>query len=182
MPPRLDVPLVAAPSLPGWIGPLDVVVIVGDDAGDMALADAASRAHRRHAEFVVVAPIGTARRCGGRARPGPVAAGRRARAVPLRRPRRCADRRLPGTGTGAPSAVTSTWRHSPTPSTPRRPGTTVPRCLRRPRENPCRALSRLCASVLRRQSGQDALAQRARPARCSPSAVCAAAPSTSPLR
>ncbi|HNP58377.1 MAG TPA: hypothetical protein PK331_03520 [Gordonia sp. (in: high G+C Gram-positive bacteria)] len=54
---RLDVPLVAAPSLPGWIGPLDVVVIVGDDAGDMALADAASRAHRRHAEFVVVAPI-----------------------------------------------------------------------------------------------------------------------------
>lgn len=54
---RLDVPLVAAPSLPGWIGPLDVVVLVGDDAGDFALADAASRASRRHAELVVVAPL-----------------------------------------------------------------------------------------------------------------------------
>lgn len=54
---RLDVPLVAAPALPGWIGPLDVVVLVGDDAGDRALADAASRATRRHAEVVVVAPI-----------------------------------------------------------------------------------------------------------------------------
>ncbi|MFT4201164.1 hypothetical protein [Gordonia sp. (in: high G+C Gram-positive bacteria)] len=54
---RLDVPLVAAPALPGWIGPLDVVVLVGDDAGDPALADAASRASRRHAEFVVVAPM-----------------------------------------------------------------------------------------------------------------------------
>ncbi|MFT3900582.1 MAG: hypothetical protein QM728_10135 [Gordonia sp. (in: high G+C Gram-positive bacteria)] len=54
---RLDVPLVSAPALPGWIGPLDVVVLVGDDAGDLALADAASRAARRHAEFVVVAPM-----------------------------------------------------------------------------------------------------------------------------
>ncbi|GAB10637.1 hypothetical protein GOARA_061_00760 [Gordonia araii NBRC 100433] len=54
---RLDVPLVSAPALPGWIGPLDVVVLVGDDAGDLALADAASRASRRHAEFVVVAPV-----------------------------------------------------------------------------------------------------------------------------
>ncbi|QKT07852.1 hypothetical protein HUN08_12130 [Gordonia sp. X0973] len=54
---RLDVPLVSTPALPGWIGPLDVVVVIGDDAGDPALADAASRAARRHAETVVVAPI-----------------------------------------------------------------------------------------------------------------------------
>ena len=54
---RLDVPLVTAPALPGWIGPLDVVVLVGDDAGDLALAAAASRAPRRHAELVIAAPI-----------------------------------------------------------------------------------------------------------------------------
>lgn len=54
---RLDVPIVSSPSLPGWIGPLDVVVVVGDDAGDMVLADAAARASRRRAEVVVVAPI-----------------------------------------------------------------------------------------------------------------------------
>ncbi|GED98321.1 hypothetical protein [Gordonia crocea] len=54
---RLDVPLVSTPALPGWIGPLDVVVLLGDDAGDLALADAASRATRRHAELVVVAPL-----------------------------------------------------------------------------------------------------------------------------
>ncbi len=54
---RIDVPIVAAPTLPGWIGPLDVVVIAGDDAGDMALADAAARSVRRRAEVVVVAPL-----------------------------------------------------------------------------------------------------------------------------
>ncbi|MDL9935653.1 hypothetical protein QSJ18_02740 [Gordonia sp. ABSL1-1] len=54
---RIDVPIVTAPTLPGWIGPLDVVVIAGDDAGDMALADAAARGLRRRAEVVVVAPI-----------------------------------------------------------------------------------------------------------------------------
>lgn len=54
---RVDVPLVSTPVLPGWIGPLDVVVILGDDAGDMALADAAARALRRRAELVVGVPI-----------------------------------------------------------------------------------------------------------------------------
>lgn len=54
---RVDVPIVHAPSLPGWIGPLDVVVLAGDDGGDMALADAATRSLRRRAEVVVAAPI-----------------------------------------------------------------------------------------------------------------------------
>ncbi|WAC56113.1 hypothetical protein [Gordonia sp. SL306] len=54
---RIDVPIVAAPALPGWIGPLDVVVVAGDDAGDMVLADAAARSVRRRAEVVVAAPI-----------------------------------------------------------------------------------------------------------------------------
>lgn len=54
---RIDVPIVPGPTLPGWIGPLDVVVLVGDDAGDMALADAAARSVRRRAEVVVIAPI-----------------------------------------------------------------------------------------------------------------------------
>ena len=54
---RVDVPIVSVPALPGWVGPLDVVVVAGDDAGDMALADAAARAQRRRAEFVVAAPV-----------------------------------------------------------------------------------------------------------------------------
>jgi hypothetical protein len=54
---RVDVPVVSGPVLPGWTGPLDVVVVAGDDAGDMALADAAARALRRRAEVVVIAPI-----------------------------------------------------------------------------------------------------------------------------
>ncbi|MGB3302574.1 MAG: hypothetical protein WBA98_07775 [Gordonia sp. (in: high G+C Gram-positive bacteria)] len=55
--PRLDAPLAVVPSLPGWIGPLDVVVLAGDDAGDRALTDGAMRALRRRAEVVVVAPL-----------------------------------------------------------------------------------------------------------------------------
>ncbi|MGJ0120560.1 hypothetical protein ACQ7HM_15260 [Williamsia sp. MIQD14] len=54
---RTDVPVVVADSLPGWIGPLDVVVVSGDDAGDMALADAAARSVRRRAEVVIDAPM-----------------------------------------------------------------------------------------------------------------------------
>lgn len=54
---RTDVPVVVADSLPGWIGPLDVVVVSGDDAGDMALADAVARSVRRRAEVVVDAPM-----------------------------------------------------------------------------------------------------------------------------
>ncbi|GAA1889358.1 hypothetical protein LX12_002306 [Williamsia serinedens] len=57
MSPHTDVPLVVAPSIPGWVGPLDVVVVSGDDAGDRALADAAARAVRRHAELVLDVPV-----------------------------------------------------------------------------------------------------------------------------
>ncbi|MGW0036544.1 hypothetical protein [Gordonia sp. NPDC003376] len=53
----IDVPIVCTPGLPGWIGPLDVVVVAGVDGGDMVLADAAARALRRRAEVVVAAPI-----------------------------------------------------------------------------------------------------------------------------
>lgn len=55
--PRIDVPLVTVPQLPGWIGPLDVVAVVGSDAGDPALVDAAARALRRRAELVVAVPV-----------------------------------------------------------------------------------------------------------------------------
>ncbi|MGO3327901.1 hypothetical protein [Gordonia sp. (in: high G+C Gram-positive bacteria)] len=54
---HVDVPLVVAPSLPGWIGPLDVVVVAGDDPGDRSYADAALRALRRRAEFVAAVPV-----------------------------------------------------------------------------------------------------------------------------
>lgn len=54
---RLDVPVVVAPMLPGWVGPLDVVVVIGTDPGDPLLADALARAARRRAEIVVAAPL-----------------------------------------------------------------------------------------------------------------------------
>lgn len=54
---RVDVPIVVIPTMPGWIGPLDVVVLVGDDAGDPALVDAGARSVRRRAEVVVLAPL-----------------------------------------------------------------------------------------------------------------------------
>ncbi|GAC56208.1 hypothetical protein GOHSU_04_00770 [Gordonia hirsuta DSM 44140 = NBRC 16056] len=53
----LDVPIVPVPVLPGWIGPLDVVLIAGGDAGDPLLADALSRAALRRCEIVVSAPL-----------------------------------------------------------------------------------------------------------------------------
>ncbi|GAA1480912.1 TobH protein [Gordonia sinesedis] len=53
---RIDVPLVVTTGLPGWIGPLDVVVIAGDDGGDLTLADGAARALRRRAEVVTATP------------------------------------------------------------------------------------------------------------------------------
>ncbi|GAA3957544.1 hypothetical protein [Gordonia caeni] len=54
---RIDVPITVGPVLPGWIGPLDLVVVAGEDAGDALLTDALSRAARRRAEIVVVAPL-----------------------------------------------------------------------------------------------------------------------------
>ncbi|MBT0565501.1 hypothetical protein [Williamsia sp. CHRR-6] len=57
MAPWVDVPIVTASTLPGWVGPLDVVVVTGDDAGERVLADAAARAARRRAELVVDVPL-----------------------------------------------------------------------------------------------------------------------------
>ena len=55
--PHIDVPLIRSETVPSWVGPLDVVVIAGDDAGDPRLADAAARAGRRQAEVVVAGPV-----------------------------------------------------------------------------------------------------------------------------
>ena len=55
--PVANAPIMLADSAPGWIGPLDVVVVAGDDPGDPALAAAASLAARRGARLLVVAPF-----------------------------------------------------------------------------------------------------------------------------
>lgn len=54
---RVDVPVVCTDGLPGWVGPLDVVLVCGDDAGEWVLSDATARALRRRAEVVVAAPV-----------------------------------------------------------------------------------------------------------------------------
>jgi hypothetical protein len=54
---HIDVPVIRSDTVPSWIGPLDVVVIAGDDAGSPRLADAAARAGRRQAEVVVAGPV-----------------------------------------------------------------------------------------------------------------------------
>lgn len=53
---RAGLPLVPVTALPPWVGPLDVVLVAGDDAGDPRLIDAVDRAQRRGAEVVVAAP------------------------------------------------------------------------------------------------------------------------------
>ncbi|MFC9438693.1 tobH protein [Nocardia sp. NPDC057030] len=54
---RAGLPVVPVSALPPWVGPLDVVLVAGDDAGDPRLTDAVDRALRRGAEVVVAAPI-----------------------------------------------------------------------------------------------------------------------------
>lgn len=49
-------PLVTAADSPPWIGPLDVLVVAGDDPGDPVLVKAAATAVRRGARVVVAAP------------------------------------------------------------------------------------------------------------------------------
>ena len=49
-------PLVAAAEAPPWIGPLDVLIVAGDDPGDRNLVTAAHTAVRRGARVVVAAP------------------------------------------------------------------------------------------------------------------------------
>ncbi|MTE12770.1 tobH protein [Nocardia aurantiaca] len=53
---RTSMPLVPATSIPPWVGPLDVVLVAGDDAGDPRLSEAVDRALRRGAEVIVAAP------------------------------------------------------------------------------------------------------------------------------
>ncbi|WP_072687941.1 tobH protein [Rhodococcus marinonascens] len=53
---RIGFPLVRATGTPLWVGPLDVVVVAGDDAGDPRLVQAVDVAVRRGAEVVVAAP------------------------------------------------------------------------------------------------------------------------------
>ncbi len=49
-------PIVVAGEAPPWIGPLDVLMVAGDDPGDPALVSAAATGVRRGARVVVVAP------------------------------------------------------------------------------------------------------------------------------
>ncbi|CAM2939272.1 tobH protein [Skermania piniformis] len=53
---RVSLPIVPATATPSWIGPLDVVLVAGDDAGDLSLAESVDRALRHGAEVVVAAP------------------------------------------------------------------------------------------------------------------------------
>ncbi|QNG19437.1 tobH protein [Rhodococcus triatomae] len=53
---RTSFPLVRVSRTPAWVGPLDVVVVAGDDAGDPILAESVDRAVRRGAEVVLAAP------------------------------------------------------------------------------------------------------------------------------
>nr|WP_206037707.1 tobH protein [Rhodococcus sp. HNM0569] len=52
----LGFPVLTAACTPPWVGPLDVVIVAGDDAGDPALASSIDAAVRRRADTVVVAP------------------------------------------------------------------------------------------------------------------------------
>jgi hypothetical protein len=49
-------PIVVASEAPPWIGPLDVLIVAGDDPGDPALLGAAAIGVRRGARVVVAAP------------------------------------------------------------------------------------------------------------------------------
>lgn len=49
-------PIVVAAEVPPWIGPLDVLVVAGDDPGDPALVNAAATGVRRGARVAIVAP------------------------------------------------------------------------------------------------------------------------------
>ena len=51
--PRLPVPVLGTAELPGWIGPLDVVVVLAAEPGDASAASAAEVARRRGAAVVV---------------------------------------------------------------------------------------------------------------------------------
>lgn len=50
------VPVVVAGALPGWVGPLDCVMVAGENAADPRLVEACSIARHRGADLVVSAP------------------------------------------------------------------------------------------------------------------------------
>jgi hypothetical protein len=52
-----DEPIVVVSEAPPWVGPLDVLIVAGDDPGDPALVGAAATGVRRGARVVVVAPF-----------------------------------------------------------------------------------------------------------------------------
>jgi hypothetical protein len=54
--PAASEPIVVASEAPSWVGPLDVLIVAGDDPGDPALVGAAAIGVRRGARVVVVAP------------------------------------------------------------------------------------------------------------------------------
>ena len=91
-------PIALAGEAPPWVGPLDVLIVAGDDPGDPALVTAAATGVRRGARVVVAAPYeGPLRDSDGRPGGGAGAAGlgcRRVRtvSVPGRRPGHRADR------------------------------------------------------------------------------------------
>jgi hypothetical protein len=49
-------PIVIVSEAPAWVGPLDVLIVAGDDPGDPALIGAAATGVRRGARVVVIAP------------------------------------------------------------------------------------------------------------------------------
>ena len=53
---RAGLPIVHVTTTPTWVGPLDVVLVSGDDAGDPRLVESVATAVRRGAEVVVAAP------------------------------------------------------------------------------------------------------------------------------
>lgn len=73
----IDVPITQVTRTPEWVGPLDLVVVLGDDPGDPVVASSVAEALRRGASTVVAVPP-----------EGPVgaAAGERATTVPPRVP------------------------------------------------------------------------------------------------
>ena len=52
----LATPIVVASEAPPWIGPLDVLILAGNDPGDPGLVSAAATGVRRGARVIVVAP------------------------------------------------------------------------------------------------------------------------------
>lgn len=50
------VPVAVVSSTPPWVGPLDVVLVAGDDAGDPAIVQSVAAGVRRRAEVIVAVP------------------------------------------------------------------------------------------------------------------------------